>query len=265
MKKPAAFTLIELLVVISVIALLLSILIPSLNIAKQQATGTVCLANLRTLSTAWHTYAQDNNDKLVGGSTGTTDDPWYCWVEVPPLDNSPVEEKKEAISKGLLWPYTNNAKAYHCPGDQRYKGPPVEGDYAGTGTGAYRSYSIAGGFNGVEDAPAPWDWGIYQHKKFSTVRRPSEKYVFVEEADGRGYNKGSWVINPTGDQWVDPLAIWHNKKSTLGFADGHSEMHRWLEESTLEMSEAQDFYAVTPNSRDLEYMQKHYAYIRLSP
>ena len=140
----------------------------------------------------------------------------------------------------------------------------MEGDYAGTGTGAYRSYSIAGGFNGVEDAPAPWDWGIYQHKKFSTVRRPSEKYVFVEEADGRGYNKGSWVINPTGDQWVDPLAIWHNKKSTLGFADGHSEMHRWLDKSTLEMCElARDmdfrafFYPIPANEHeDVDFMAK---------
>ncbi|MCG8697371.1 MAG: type II secretion system GspH family protein, partial [Bacteroidales bacterium] len=61
MKKVRGFTLIELLVVISIIALLVSILMPALNKAKDQAKKTVCSANLRSLTTAAIYFAGDNN------------------------------------------------------------------------------------------------------------------------------------------------------------------------------------------------------------
>ena len=54
------FTLIELLVVISIIALLVSILLPSLATARQQAQSSVCLANLKRISTSMVLYMQDN-------------------------------------------------------------------------------------------------------------------------------------------------------------------------------------------------------------
>jgi len=53
------FTLIELLVVISIIALLLAILLPSLGRAKEQARTTRCLANLKQIGLAMHAYAGD--------------------------------------------------------------------------------------------------------------------------------------------------------------------------------------------------------------
>ena len=67
--KYKGFTLIELLVVISIIALLLAILMPSLGIVKKKAQGVVCLANLDNMSKAWYLYSTENSDKLVGGST----------------------------------------------------------------------------------------------------------------------------------------------------------------------------------------------------
>ncbi|RLC73875.1 MAG: hypothetical protein DRI61_17680, partial [Chloroflexi bacterium] len=59
-----AFTLIELLVVISIIALLLSILMPSLSKVKEQAKKIVCGSNLRQQGIAFVTYALDNNGKF---------------------------------------------------------------------------------------------------------------------------------------------------------------------------------------------------------
>ena len=52
-----AFTLVELLVVIAVIALLLAILLPALNSARERARQVVCLANIRQMGMASHTYA----------------------------------------------------------------------------------------------------------------------------------------------------------------------------------------------------------------
>lgn len=53
------FTLIELLVVVAIIALLISILLPSLNRAREQVKATVCMANLRSMGQAFTMYAEE--------------------------------------------------------------------------------------------------------------------------------------------------------------------------------------------------------------
>jgi len=64
-RRHAAFTLVELLVVISIIALLIAILLPSLRKARQQARATLCLSQLHTLGQGIAMYALDNNDVMV--------------------------------------------------------------------------------------------------------------------------------------------------------------------------------------------------------
>lgn len=70
-RTRTGFTLIELLVVVSIIALLLGILLPSLAGAREAANGLVCQANLRSIGTAQQTYISDNRGQLAG-SPGTT-------------------------------------------------------------------------------------------------------------------------------------------------------------------------------------------------
>ncbi len=64
MRGQKAFTLIELLVVIAIIALLLAILLPSLNKAKETARDIVCRSNLKQWGLIWKIYASENDDKL---------------------------------------------------------------------------------------------------------------------------------------------------------------------------------------------------------
>jgi prepilin-type N-terminal cleavage/methylation domain-containing protein len=61
------FTLIELLVVISIVALMTSILIPSLAMVKEQARRTVCSSHMRQFVMGCHVYASSHDDLLPGG------------------------------------------------------------------------------------------------------------------------------------------------------------------------------------------------------
>jgi len=109
-------------------------------------------------------------------------------------------------------------------------------------------------------------FGFVHHTKASTIKHPSEKYSFVEEADGRGGNLGSWVIHPIGavgypnGAWWDAVTLWHNDASTMGFCDGHAEMHRWLE-----VSDVWRYSFYPPSQEDLDYMLRGFAFKRLAP
>ncbi len=76
------FTLIELLVVISIIALLLSILVPSLSMAREQAKRVVCQSDLKQWGLAFDMFAYDNNRLFMKGWDGTGEktqlkDQWF--------------------------------------------------------------------------------------------------------------------------------------------------------------------------------------------
>ena len=70
MKKSKGFTLIELLVVIAIIALLLSIIMPALGLAKEKARSIACRANVRSMSLALRLYTEDTDGKLFSYLTG---------------------------------------------------------------------------------------------------------------------------------------------------------------------------------------------------
>src|SRR6476646_8857829 len=75
MRRPAprrAFTLVELLVVIGIIALLVSILLPTLNRARESARRTKCLSNLRSIGQLVTMYANQNRGQIPIGSSGKT-------------------------------------------------------------------------------------------------------------------------------------------------------------------------------------------------
>ena len=78
-KRMTAFTLIELLVVISIIALLVSILMPALGRAREQAKSAVCMSNLKQWGLIFKFYADDNNDSFMEGINAAGQS--MLWVE----------------------------------------------------------------------------------------------------------------------------------------------------------------------------------------
>ncbi len=77
-KRKYGFTLIELLVVISIIALLMSIMLPALGMVKKQARVLVCMSNLRQWGLVHQMYGDDNHNKFPGASglSSLTESDW---------------------------------------------------------------------------------------------------------------------------------------------------------------------------------------------
>ena len=86
MAKKRGFTLIELLVVVAIIALLVSILVPAVQKAREQAVRAVCAGNLHHWNLLLNIYAQDNNDRyptggLIWGGVALNDKTIYFATE----------------------------------------------------------------------------------------------------------------------------------------------------------------------------------------
>src|SRR2546421_6765842 len=81
-RRATAFTLVELLVVIGIIALLISILLPALSKARQSASRTKCLSNIRNMEVAQQLYCNENRNWLVQagfGHGGEADEDTIAW------------------------------------------------------------------------------------------------------------------------------------------------------------------------------------------
>ena len=245
------FTLIELLVVIAIIAILASMLLPALSRAKGKATQIACLNNYRQLQICWLLYIDDFEDNLppnattsAGGRAG-----WVATTQTWIQGNAWTDTSTTQIERGVLFPYNRSAKIYKCPSDRstvRDLGKIPRS----------RSVAMSAYMN---DHPDPADRTCWH--KLSEVQdpAPSKASVFLDEHEGSIENARFVITQPGVTSWVDHPASRHQGGGVLSFADGHAELWRWLEKTTLSANGAkgwvQGVQGVGARDRDLRRIQ----------
>jgi prepilin-type N-terminal cleavage/methylation domain-containing protein/prepilin-type processing-associated H-X9-DG protein len=280
------FTLIELLVVIAIIAILAAMLLPALAKSKSKAQGIYCMNNGKQLMLAFTLYSADYRDFYPPNPDDGNTVPGHAWVGGQGGVGGAQEFNPDVLTdsrRNLMSQYTgNNVSIYKCPADRRtglYQGN-VPG-LAGTQVSAARTFSMnqavgticsafakGSGHVGAPDRAVngPWLDNTHSHRsgnpfltygKNSDMTRPgpASTWVLIDE-DAYSLNDAGLGVGLITAEWIDYPGTYHNNACGIAFADGHSEIHKWVEGSTKVVGGKVPRKAV-PGSRDWKWLSEH--------
>lgn len=214
-KQPiwrAGFTLIELLVVISIIAVLLSVLMPALSKAKRQAQAIVCSSKMKTIGTTIKLYQQDYR--------GYFPPAWMPKSIINGQPNNPVNDwlANTHMVKLLAYKIVPSEGAYLCPS---HKPLPEESakprDIGTKGIQGRYTYIYNLRFGGWQ---VYWQNPTYRMRKDIEVKQPSRLTMFAEAPSW--YFPGNWYWF----EYPKDFQFYHNDATNLLFADTHVERQK---------------------------------------
>ncbi|MDB5294110.1 MAG: N-terminal cleavage protein [Phycisphaerales bacterium] len=178
-RRPAGFTLVELLVVIGIIALLISILLPSLARAREEGNRVKCLSNIRQIGAAFLMYANENRHCIPftswndGANLYREDWLWWQAIRSDRIEESSIQRYLQFKANAL--------EMLRCPSDQFEVGRKPNAVVCGPYKFSYviNWWIASGATNAVGVAASYPDLKVA--KKLTEVRMPSDKVMLYEE------------------------------------------------------------------------------------
>jgi len=199
------FTLIELLVVIAIIAILASILFPVFARAREKARQSSCLANIKQLTLAALSYAQDYDEQLPNEDWDT--------------DGSGNESAGDTTWRTAILPYSRNVQIFFCPSDRSPSGTRYDGSLGDHDLVAGYAFNVS-----------HWDPGSPTPPRLASLgaAEDASSVVLLWESTG-SYQIGA-QSNAHGYVRSDAAATRHNGGQNCGFMDGHA---KWMKPTAL--------------------------------
>ena len=256
----SGFTLIELLVVIAIIAILAAMLLPALAKSKLKAQGVHCMNDQKQLALSFNMYTLDNTDYFPPNPDDGNTVSGHNWVAGQAGNGGGAEFNPDILrdpTLTLVSLYVNgNIGVFHCPADKRtgkYQGnvQALQGITVpaartvscsqAVGTICPTFWSSCGGHSPVPNRAThgPWLTGNHvcsdsQYATFgkgSDFRSISASMVFLTVDENEySLNDGGLAtcVNPNNRTFIDYPGTYHNHACGFSFADGHSEIHKWV-------------------------------------
>ena len=210
-NRGQGFTLVELLVVIAIIAVLMGILLPSLNRAREQARKIACLSNMRQMGVAVSAYLTDSAYRLPPSSCHL-DDPNDHWLRI-------------------LAGYTREQLLFHCPSDTARDFVDWNKPLDEQKDRRYSSFAV----NSLLD-PLHFRYGPRTNRYNDTncIRQPMYTIWLSEAPDTENFNLADHIHPEMWEgsiEYARQSIAWDRHKGTSNylFADGHAENMKFEE------------------------------------
>jgi prepilin-type N-terminal cleavage/methylation domain-containing protein len=216
-SRPWGFTLIELLVVIAIMALLMAVLFPALQGAREAAKRTLCTSNGRQAGIALHLYAEASDGRVVPMTSPSGKimsfaamEPWMSVLAYGP--NARLGERYRPLHLAVLYETAQmqDPKVFYCPAQPRIAEYPFPFYYEFyTGHGSYPWGSQLPTIPGVEGhtyVRTSYNYWAHGKRRLDELAR---KVILVD-------NLQEWEIVPHRRGTSKPQGI------TALFGDGHA-------------------------------------------